>query len=289
MFNNEDNYSIFDCLYQIDDISKKYIDSIGNNVNILIYLIRLNKNNLKVSAALNLLHDINKIGQQELVNDLVEFLRDTNNNKKIEEMYDLISIIIDNPTAKKCGCGVTILEYIKKYINNENYDKYLSIIIKKFIKNDTINNVDCWSAINYILSIILNNYNNENIELIIQFLDDITISKDNKDYVFIVLEDIIKINFINDEHKKLYLKVLKDIFSSDIDDKVIKYLIDKVNDINSTKTLQLLIDIYPLIIKYSCTSEEYVVNELINFDKLENMPCKGKKKKLILPINYEEE
>ena len=175
------------------------------------------------------------------------------------------------------------INYIIAYKNDDRYDNNLSLIIDKLSDRYTMKEVDFLNndTFKLLLETNLKNYDNENMDVIIRLLNRKFITSNNIILKEQIINNILEKEFPNELYKSLYISVINNIVFSNDDLNNMAFqqkIVDMLKDIKSTKSLQLILDIYPFIDKYNNNDEKYEVISSISSDD-------QKVRKLVIPIN----
>ena len=292
IFNGDNNdFDIFECLSYIESISERHLYNLDFVFNNLIKIIIKSNNKLKIKTALNLLFVINEIGNKDLENKLIDILKSTEDLNKIHLLYILSTRVPFNKDDLINNYVDKILDYIL-IENNEEYNKNLNEIIIKIFNSKVINKIKYdVSIIDYILKINLENSNNKNMEVILNLLDSDIITTSYTDSLKFMINNTLKINFINEEHKKVYIKILNNIVFKSDNTQIRDYFINKLSETSSIKSMKALLDLYPFIKEYCEGAEKQIFDQLYDIENNINKQFKSDilKKKLIIPVNYKTE
>lgn len=274
--------SILECMSNLDEISKLYKIGIPTNLEKILKILEESKSRLKIRSAIMLLKNINIINDSCLEERIIDSLTKIDNENKLNQIY---TILLNNSYnfSKKINPTIeAFLDYIE-IEENEKYDENLNSIISIICNPHTINQIDPLD--NNIVELIgeanLNNHDNENMDVIINLLSKKFIVSDNWFIREAIVNNTLEMKFSNDFHKQLYIKVIENIvFSHDNLENASfqQKIVDMLKDIKSTKSLELILDIYPFIDKYNSNDEKYeIIGALTN----------TKVKKLIISVNNE--
>lgn len=275
-----ESVSLFDCIKNIEEISKYDGEE---NINELLSILENSISKYKIKNALLLLKYIDNIKDYELESLLLIVLKNTSNEKKLKQLYTVLCnnrYDFDNNINKSINCFVN---YIIAYKNDDRYDNNLSLIIDKLSDRYTMKEVDFLNndTFKLLLETNLKNYDNENMDVIIRLLNRKFITSNNIILKEQIINNILEKEFPNELYKSLYISVINNIVFSNDDLNNMAFqqkIVDMLKDIKSTKSLQLILDIYPFIDKYNNNDEKYEVISSISSDD-------QKVRKLVIPIN----
>ena len=271
-----DYTSIFTLISELDNICLKTIDT-----NSIVKIFEDSKSYYKIRSTLILLTDYDLDKNSVLVNNLINTLSNIDNEDKLKSIHTII-VNLGPQTCKKDNNIIDdLINYIK--IEKDNtYDKNVNLIINKLIEKRRIDKIDYLNnnIIELIFETNLENYNNKNMKVLIELLNDEFVLTDNWDIRDKIVETTLQMNFLNDNHKALYSQAISNvILPSDYKDSYFKQCtLDTICSLKSPKTLEILLDIYPFINKYNNNDEK---REIINTISSEE----PKVKRLVIPIH----
>jgi len=271
-----DYTSIFTLISELDNICLKTIDT-----NSIVKIFEDSKSYYKIRSTLILLTDYDLDKDSVLVNNLINTLSNTENEDKLKSIHTIIVNLRPKTYKKDNNIIDGLINYIK--IEKDNtYDKNVNLIINKLIENRRIDKIDYLNnnIIELIFETNLENYNNKNMKVLIELLNDEFVLTDNWDIRDKIVETTLQMNFLNDNHKALYSQAISNvILPSDYKDSYFKQCtLDTICSLKSPKTLEILLDIYPFINKYNNNDEK---REIINTISSEE----PKVKRLVIPIH----
>jgi len=271
-----DYTSIFTLISELDNICLKTIDT-----NSIVKIFEDSKSYYKIRSTLILLTDYDLDKDSVLVNNLINTLSNTENEDKLKSIHTIIVNLRPKTYKKDNNIIDGLINYIK--IEKDNtYDKNVNLIINKLIEKRRIDKIDYLNnnIIELIFETNLENYNNKNMKVLIELLNDEFVLTDNWDIRDKIVETTLQMKFLNDKHKDVYSQVISNIIlPSDYTDSYFKQCtLDTICNLKSSKTLEILLDIYPFINKYNNNDEK---REIIN-----NIADEEQKvKHLVIPIH----
>ena len=271
-----DYTSIFTLISELDNICLKTIDT-----NSIVKIFEDSKSYYKIRSTLILLTDYDLDKDSVLVNNLINTLSNTENEDKLKSIHTIIVNLRPKTYKKDNNIIDGLINYIK--IEKDNtYDKNVNLIINKLIEKRRIDKIDYLNnnIIELIFETNLENYNNKNMKVLIELLNDEFVLTDNWDIRDKIVETTLQMKFLNDKHKDVYSQVISNIIlPSDYTDSYFKQCtLDTICNLKSSKTLEILLDIYPFINKYNNNDEK---REIINTISSEE----PKVKRLVIPIH----
>ena len=208
-------------------------------------------------------------------------------NQEDEKRIELLNTILSKPNYIKNKIFET---KIKKFANviMYNFDDYDYNVLKEVIDllfndNYRIKHIN-EDEIDFLLNILKKSYNlnKKNKDVILEFIDEYYFHyMEDKKIRKTILETLADIDIIAEQKSWLYKKYLIELVAKCKNDIIKDYLLKKLKDIKSPKSLKLIVDIYPSIISHINIEDTIkVIDNIVDFEKLEST----KKKELIIPI-----
>ena len=208
-------------------------------------------------------------------------------NQEDEKRIELLNTILSKPNYIKNKIFET---KIKKFANviMYNFDDYDYNVLKEVIDllfndNYRIKHIN-EDEIDFLLNILKKSYNlnKKNKDVILEFIDEYYFHyMEDKKIRKTILETLADIDIIAEQKSWLYKKYLIELVAKCKNDIIKDYLLKKLKDIKSPKSLKLIVDIYTSIISHINIEDTIkVIDNIVDFEKLEST----KKKELIIPI-----
>lgn len=248
------DYNIFDFF---STLSKNDISVLNeDNRNNFILFLKNENDKLKISTIIVLFNLAFIIKNNNIVSYVFSIIPKLN-EKKLGVLFELLNII-DYSTVEVSDSIIRILiEFIEKYdFDDKLYNNYSSLVKILFdkdlskIKDNSINKI-----LNY-----MKTGNQNNINLLLSVLSNDLFLKKDKKFQDIVFDVVMRLEIDNDNKYLLLNTILNDFIMKSESTYIRDYLLDKLLFINSIYSLQMLVDIYPFLSKYS--NDDSIINAI---------------------------
>ena len=273
----------------------RYVENISNNLDKVdkdkIFGILKSQNNdknykYKVKVTLKFLINFSSIKDKDIIENSIFILLGDNYNKirVLESLIDKYESHIINDEMIKMFLKSIIYE--SNNINVNNINKIINKICTFNQEEMDFIYENLYLVKNLIQKITY--YNHSNINIIVDLIDNKFI-RINKEIQYIIIDKTVEMKFSGEEHIKLYKKIVNNILTDSKNYNVVSYYLNKITEVKSLKSLEMLLDLYPFMSKHTKSSHNYIFNQLSDLDNLENIDYddKTKRKKLIIPLNID--
>lgn len=275
----------------IDKILKGQEDNAKNIYKNILDIIR--KQNLEYILTLDILiQNINVFMKNtsnfDLLNRITNIMRINNNPIKSKQIYNIFKNYEDKYTNFNSTNAISniklLINYIDKDYKEEKIDNYLLKIIETVYEKIIYSDFP-YELLKIVLNIITLNDKDNNIKLIIKLLvDDNFVYMKNKELQTNIIDTIISLDLKDEQYIDKITKIINNIINDTKNNKneeVNKYVLNKIKEIKLSKTLDILLDIYPFLNKY--TNEEDTINIIKTLPKGNTLT-----KKLVIPISIKD-
>ena len=277
------NTNIYDLLGNVDEIQSNFTQDIIDD---LLDVLTFSKDKVKIDLAIKILMLAKESIDLEIISILAVFIKNTDNLDKLEDINTIIGKVY---YIKGKDFVSKSYKFIKLIINKKDGEYYEDLL------KETINTLfNTGIVISYLepteielLCYILkreHNINEKNINTIISIISDKNFYciKD-KDIRNNILNTLLTINILGDKIY-IYKKYMLNIYARCQSNRVKEYLLEKLNEIKSIKSLKLIVDIYPDMISHiEIEDTNKLIDNIVEFENLDST----KKKELVIPIKYD--
>jgi hypothetical protein len=165
-FNDNKNINNYYCYLSELEILEQTFISLQNTIKEL-YKINKNNKNIIVQCSNNLISDIDRTNNQELINKNIGLMKDINRTfiYKSEEVLTLLTDTIIEYKYEYPKCGKIFVEYLVVYANNIEIIVYNGKLINVLTLEETLNSIDIVDDASKHLQKEINMYNSDNIKL----------------------------------------------------------------------------------------------------------------------------
>ena len=218
-----------------------------------------------------------------LLNDILILIKKSSDikSKQINKLFGFYNYDQTRTNDNAIRNIKTILNYIDIEYDDKKIDKNLLLLIETINNNITINEIS-----QDLLKILLENIKHIDKDININIMIKLLLNNDylylkDKDIQSNIIYTIMYLDIPNEEYKNKITKIISIIISNYKNNKNIEIneqILNKLKEIKSIKSLDLLLDTYDFLNKY--TKEEDILNIIKTFPVNNNLT-----KKLIIPIS----